>query len=1355
MAEHTVLFTPVPNGLATTLGRVRVLVHVGPRLLTDGTLGDYSDWIDWPATVAAMGPWELRFPGLGGNVTVPAELVKETPDSAVWTRLFPSSTPVRARRTPRVTHRLLHSYPTATITQFLAERWGRFGAESPTVSPNFADLLDDDGFGPIAFERLQRDVQETGPQRRKRLVAENQAQLDPADPDPARWAIIHKPLPASPPARRDEIGRRFLELEHFHGRGRRGVQKDILPEKPSKPTFHELVAMVQRYPRLMQVLGLVLVFEAELTPAHYSPAGGIQIQATSSWLPAVQHRPVYARTMCEISADRFRAMPKPNDSDLIGRQLRLGDPRFRVDAVDPDTAALRAMQFADNVARSRPENFDPDARYSAYTEDEFALPATASAGISVTRNERGPQLAQILNAVQQNNDSTFDQWNAPLPPLPGQEPPSPLFWADDLVRGYRWDVKAAADGRWRSLMETEGHYEVGAEGDVTEVDANEEGIAVAGVSSAGGADPGDDLYVQESLMHWGGWSLAVRPPGATVGRDDAVADPDVPIAPDGSPSGPVAPIKARLHAKPGSLPRLRFGEAYSLRARAVDIAGGSDAPDAPTEPTAQSAQVRSVRFEPVSAPLAALRDQPEIPGETNTVIVVRSENAADGTTGQNHRHLLPPRTNIVVAERHGLLDSPQPGQPLDVQALANLGALDAQDLSMHPDIQPAGPAGSTDERWFPVDDLTLNYLPDPLAKRVLVRDLPPGSGGSTEIVLPLALAPWPAWETSGITVNKSDTTTWDQAGNRIVVRLAKGEDRFVVLSSRFDDGDVDLMGVWPWISDWHMSHGGTSASLQALRDTIAKGHHWMFTPSKRLRLVHAVRTPLLAPTLPAAGFSAAKDGTTPAATIARIRWSGAYSRKSTAKLDLLAEWSMKVDNGPRTSPDPTQPQPFSALAASIPLDHRSAGPDSGEFQAIHEFGDTKYRSVGYRAVATSAFTEFFREEADVIVPGPANPGEAAPAIEVDDRGLVASTVVVKDPQTGVAYRQGPAADYTVDEAAGSLVRGPVSSIVTGAALLVSYVVPSIHTESETRIREIRSSARPAAPTVEYVVPSFRWQRQGNVSMRMGNSLRVYLKRPWWSSGDDERLGVVLWRKPTNQVDPPAPIKPYITMWGSDPVFNAPGVSTTPVLSSFPLAVGPVANIQLAELGNVTVDIAPHEVAFDAGRDLWYADIDLDFGISDDAYFPFVRLALVRYQPHSLPGVEISPVVLADFAQVTPQRTVSVTGSGSSRTVQVTGRAYSANSSANEPSRMQVVVERTRPGVDDPNLKWQQVGLPTALGRSVASGNLVTWSGSVSIPSASGPKRLVVEEMEVHKTGTEVLLGSPNGRRIVFTDIIEL
>src|SRR5215207_3202949 len=48
-------------------------------------------------------------------------------------------------------------------------------------------------------------------------------------------------------------------------------------------------------------------------------------------------------------------------------------------------------------------------------------------------------------------------------------------------------------------------------------------------------------------------------------------------------------------------------------------------------------------------------------------------------------------------------------------------------------------------------------------------------------------------------------------------------------------------------------------------------------------------------------------------------------------------------------------------------------------------------------------------------------------------------------------------------------------------------------------------------------------------------------------------------------------------------------------------------------GEAIVEVAPHDVFYDAERQLWFCDIEIDQGQS---YWPFVRLALARYQPCS-------------------------------------------------------------------------------------------------------------------------------------------
>lgn len=139
------------------------------------------------------------------------------------------------------------------------------------------------------------------------------------------------------------------------------------------------------------------------------------------------------------------------------------------------------------------------------------------------------------------------------------------LFAEDLIRGYRVDIRDHADGVWRSLHERDATYSVPGVPDVT---VRDEG-ATQPSGTLDSADPqqATTLSVHESLARWEGWSLSAQRPGLAV--DDA--------GPASLPSTPQAggvPLTSSFAVVPGSLPLLRFGHSYDVRARAVDLGGG-------------------------------------------------------------------------------------------------------------------------------------------------------------------------------------------------------------------------------------------------------------------------------------------------------------------------------------------------------------------------------------------------------------------------------------------------------------------------------------------------------------------------------------------------------------------------------------------------------------------------------------------------------------------------------------------------------------------------------------------------------------------------------------------------------------
>jgi hypothetical protein len=426
------------------------------------------------------------------------------------------------------------------------------------------------------------------------------------------------------------------------------------------------------------------------------------------------------------------------------------------------------------------------------------------------------------------------------------------------------------------------------------------------------------------------------------------------------------------------------------------------------------------------------------------------------------------------------------------------------------------------------------------------------------------------------------------------------------------------------------------------------------------------------------------------------------------------------------------------------------------------FPDTRHRMVTYTAAATSRFVEYFAQTRVVTL--------ASTAVVVDAAGIVDGTDVVR---LTASATEGAATlirgvDYTVDPTDGTVTG--VSPIALGAQVAVTYVAPPVSrlsTEAGTPTTvNVKSTARPAAPAVRYVVPTFSWSSsssaRGVTSTRVGGGLRVYLERPWWSSGQDEQLAVIC---PNGFPGSRAyDLGGLTTRWGADPVWGASPVSVVVSSADFPLATGTVEQLTPAEGGSV--EAALHQVAYDETRGLWYADIQVKPG---GGYMPFVRLGLARYQASSLPDLELSPIAVADFMQLSPDRSASVTFGSDPTTVNVAVTAPTVVEGLAIGARTAVAcaVETTQQP-EPTELDWTPVAPASPLAvdgelyldQSYAAGSYGTSTGQVTLPAARGQQqmRLVIHEYELYPvdpTDRSLQIDWLKGRRLIYTDVIPL
>ena len=237
---------------------------------------------------------------------------------------------------------------------------------------------------------------------------------------------------------------------------------------------------------------------------------------------------------------------------------------------------------------------------------------------------------------------------------------------------------------------------------------------------------------------------------------------------------------------------------------------------------------------------------------------------------------------------------------------------------------------------------------------------------------------------------------------------------------------------------------------------------------------------------------------------------------------------------------------------------------------------------------------------------------------------------------------------------------------------------------------ILSSVRPLAPQVAYVMPIFEWVREpkGDTLYTVrAAGLRVYLNRPWYTSGQGEKLGIVVlpmgYNSPFKTLDTNA-LNPFFTTWGSDPTkLSAPmPTDTFPDKTVFiGVKKGDAGNLYSEDLlsfdenDKIKATIVAFDVQFDKNKNLHFADFMINYGLS---YFPFIRLALTAYQQHSIrkDGTDccLSKIVHADYIQVPPPRATSLKRNGINITVAISGTLPGFSRNANYLQKVQFVVE---------------------------------------------------------------------------------
>ncbi|MFF3557583.1 hypothetical protein ACWD4V_17870 [Streptomyces tsukubensis] len=1324
MAASRIVWTPVPAGREG--GRLKLSVLVSPRLAGPApTLAGHPEWLDWPAQRPR---YSLAF---GSGPAVAAEVTGSAPRSDLWRQLFPDTTPVvpQAAALAAATVPPIRSWPPVSARDLARSEHAAATAFQATA-PLSVNGMASRGPGLTAGARNgggRRDLVTDIPipparlARARTLIAEALAR---------DGYFLGGPLedPESPfePFGAAQID--FLLARQFHERraadnpspGGGSLAAHITRIADGDPVdFHAALGALAQYPALQRALGLVVDLAVDASAPGVPTAGDpVAVALLVEWPPLAPGGPyeaVLPAVNATLTAAGFAA--EPTGTLVRGGLLRLDSDRFEVVEVDADGTADALSGFGQKLLDRR-EGFSgapavpPDAALPIAVQpgrEPAPLPSHRADSIGVVQRGRARDLHSRL--VRATNRAA-----APASLL-ADEP----FGAEELEYGIRVDVWDDTTGRWQSLCRRSGTYDCGE----LRFEARDEGTVHLAHTTAPDGDP--TIYLHESVFAWDGYSLAASRPGSITRTVDGQ---EVTTGPDTDPTGPV---RLRTSFRALGLPKLRYGRGYRFRARIVDITGNGLGPDdpAPDDFTAATPLVRHLRFEPVGSP-ELLPAAPRTQGESLGLLVIRGNFDAPAT-GVCERWIAPRRISPATAERHGMYDvTPTPVNPggLDRFAYAEIVRRDTAAFSGGDE----DPGGWGETPYFDRPLLEVPYLPDVLARGAAFRGLP---GLPPDEVFPVPFddrLSWPRRAPFTLRLeNGTGTPAYDTVRRILTVRLPPGRSADIVCSSRIDEGDLDVLGIWQWFADSGLTPP-PGTTVDDLRRLAAQGQLWQLTPARPVKLIHAVRQPVSP-----AVFGKPIAVRVPGDTSARIVDVLGLDRASTAKVDIRAEWTEPGDAPADPAPVVRPGRAHITTLATAPED-----PDGDRLRldARHEFHDTRHRTVTYTAVAATRFGDFFTETVRTVLTG-TDPVVIAPG------GIASGTLTVLDPADGQVYGE---QEYVTDLAAGSIRRtGPGSAIPDGGTVEAGFVngpVTRVNTEAQRPVVvDVRSSARPSTPDVAYLVPTFGWERAGGgtdiTSIRRGNGIRVYLRRPWYSSGEGEELGVVL----AADGAPPAALRPWVTLRGRDPLFASAPTTAAPGPAEFPRATRTATRLVLAESETVPelpeVTVAAHAVGYDEGRRLWYCDLTMP---PDPAYRPFLRFAFARYQRHSLSGLELSPVVLAQFAQLNPDRTLSVALAADDparATVTVSGPTYAGDPARG--ARLTLLMQTAAPGRSGA-LGWRteaESPLPPVPGSGGGE-----WSATVTLPAPSGstPMRLLVEEREVLPTA---------GSRLVYADAVEI
>lgn len=1323
--QQSVVVTFLPQDRMKSGQDWRASLFISPRLTPDGPgarAGDFEAFANWPDVVREV---KILVERRGGEILgMEAESAALKPE--LW-KEYIAPLPVRGWEFEDLSSTEIRSFPAQSIMALAEGLYAAVAAASGGDHPDpLAGGLRDLGsvYAKLApgseHDVISNNIAGVGNRdivfaddslasrasRRRRLEAGNRP-MEPGGMAPRVTAVTPQAALADPTSAALDLAeaRRFYDRQEAHDPDEAKYPVPDPTFSPAKldkpePDFHDVLGSLADHPELLELFGIII--QVRLPDAFVGQGGDFR-----AWLdhPALAGNTITSQAWTRTAVDGRYFQPVSETGDVENGQLLLSDPnRFDVAQADIDSTALLVEQRIANVY--------PIA--GAVSKDEPVtadLPALRSTGFTVSRLRRSTILVDRIARAKSNADLLAS----------GQGDEVVLF-AEDITRGFRVDVNDGA--AWRSLMHRKVRYldrdTRKQQFQVADQEAYVKGSALGKVPKAAV----DRQYLHEAVFGWDGWSLAVPRPGKhlpTAPGPDDVTDTDEKFPGD-------LELEVEVELLKGTLPRLRYGSQYRFRARSVDLAGHST-----DYPRVNPSTVRRPfrRFQPISHPVTVPRHA-FTEGESALRLVIRSGVDADNldvTTpvvpvdpapyaatlaantprkfatfrADSQRHLAPPKTSQLDAELHGQFD--------DAIGLTGPGS--------NPKYRAAFARARREEGT--------------LADRVLLDATNPN--GSKPVV-GIALVP-PLARDGDFTPAQLKT---------ILENLKRGEAPdagFVIVH------DTNSLAV-PYLPDplafgiaLRFTGGGTALGWSHTQPLQYTGT-WPDIDTFRLVLEGGG-----APGVTVAGRVVTVK--LPPGGTAVIRGSSRLSDQ--AALERLGMWEWIGATVPAGNVQDVVDGGHQMITPGedLALVHATQRPLvrpvlEDEFGAVRNLGETftHFKGVLRSQSATTGRLDVEGRWAEWVDDPAIGPPEL-----VQGRSGHAFDLVLPDGMDALDLAGSGGGDLkdefgdhkhrVIAYSAIATTRYreylPVAETTNAANLQVVGPATTIH---------VPNSIRPPVPVVHSIIPTFEWREEPADPLdplARGRSrvsgLRVWLERPWYPSGEGEMLGVVLSGADAIVGDEDLR-RQHVSLWGKDPIrLNGELAAALPRPRDFSgEGLLQMDRLTIAETGSSHpgVTVMGHPVRYSTKRDKWYADLRVDPG---EAYWPFLRLALSRFQPWSVPNGHLSRVVVVDFVQLLNQRTaaisrpdedvvrVSVTGIEERRP---TAGVFPSATETDDP--FGVLILATLGGVGNPrgvrawieqrgpttsDLDWQRVGEIVELARIDDDEVMRVWSSDVPLP----------------------------------------